>query len=194
VWVFVDFQDARMQHRERLLRYLLISMGLPSPERCDLESFMDMVSLKLERPTIILMDEISAGLASPELDPSFWGSLRSLGSNLSGGNLAFALTSHEAPARLAQEYGKPSPFFNIFGHTFNLGPLTETEARELIASSPRPFTAADNNWILAQSGCWPFLLQILCHARLTALEYDETGDGWKKEGMRQMAPYWYLLG
>jgi hypothetical protein len=193
-WVFVDFQDARMGHRERLLRYLLTSLDMPIPEPCDLENFMDIVSLQLDSPTIILMDEISAGLASPELDQQFWGSLRSLGSNLTGGNLAFLLTSHEAPAQLAEEHGKPSPFFNIFGHTFKLGALKETEALELIASSPYPFDQADINWIMAQSGCWPYLLQILCHARLTALEYQEAGDSWKREGMRQMAPYWYLLG
>jgi hypothetical protein len=194
VWVFVDFQDARMCQRERLLRFLLTSMAMPIPEPCDLENFMDVVSMRLERPTIILMDEISSALASAELDEQFWGSLRSLGSNLTGGNLAFVLTSHEAPAQLAEERGKPSPFFNIFGHTFKLGPLAEAEARELISCSPRPFSLADVNWILAQSGCWPFLVQILCHARLTALDYGLPGEAWKREGMRQMAPYWYLAG
>jgi hypothetical protein len=192
-WIFVDFQDVRMCQRERLLRYLLAQMKLPAPELCDLESFLDVVSERLNQPTIILLDEIQAALASPELDQQFWGSLRSLGSNLTDGNLAFLLTSHEFPAQLAGDYGKPSPFFNIFGHTFTLGPLTEVEAQALIASSPRPFDPADANWILAQSGGWPFFLQILCHARLVALEDQEEDERWKREAMRQMAPYWSLL-
>jgi hypothetical protein len=192
-WIFVDFQDVRMCNRERLLRYILTALEIPVPEPCDLENFMDMVSLHLQTPTIILLDEISAALASPELDQQFWGSLRSLGSNLTGGNLAFLLASHEPPAQLAQEQDKPSPFFNIFGHTFKLGPLKETEALELIASSPRPFDPIDINWMITQSGGWPYLLQILCHARLSSLEDNEASDGWKQEAIRQMAPYWYLL-
>ena len=192
-WIFVDFQDARMSIRERLLRYLLVNMEIPVPEPCDLTNFLDAVSQGLNKPTIILLDEISAALDSPELDQQFWGSLRSLGTNLTNGKLAFVLTSAELPAHLAYERGKPSPFFNIFGHTFKLGPLTESEARELIDSSPRPFDPLDIEWMLLESGYWPCLLQILCHARLASLEDGDTGDAWKREGLRQMAPYWYLM-
>jgi hypothetical protein len=193
-WIFVDFQDARMGVRERLLRYLLVHLEIAAPEPCDLTNFLDAVSQELTTPTIILLDEISAALDAPELDQQFWGSLRSLGTNLTGGKLAFVLTATELPAHLAYERGKPSPFFNIFGHTFKLGPLTEPEALELIGSSPHPFDAPDVEWILLESGRWPCLLQILCHARLTSLQDGETGDGWKREGRRQMAPYWYLIG
>jgi hypothetical protein len=192
-WVFVDFQDVRMGRRESLLRYLLTSLALPIPEPCDLENFIDIVSDRLRSPAIILLDEISAALLSSELDQAFWGSLRSLGSNLTGGNLAFLLASHESPMELAQEQGKPSPFFNIFGHTFTLGPLLEAEAHELIASSPQPFAASEAAWISDQSQGWPCLLQALCHARLTALEYGESGDAWQQEGLQQMAPYRELL-
>ncbi len=192
-WVFVDFQDTRMCSRERLLSYLLTCLEMPVPQPCDLYAFMDVVSEQLRTPAVILMDEISAALASPELDQQFWGSLRSLGSNLTGGNLAFLLTSHESPDQLAREQGKPSPFFNIFGHTFTLKPLREREARELIASSPRPFDPADVEWILEQSKGWPLLLQILCHSRLTALEHEETGEAWKQRGLRQMGAHRHLM-
>lgn len=192
-WVFVDFQDARMCHRERLLGYLLASLDLPIPDQNTLENFMDVVSLNLKTPTIIMMDEIGAALTSPELDLQFWGSLRSLVSHSTGGNLAFVLTAHELPALLAYQEGKPSPFFNIFGHTFKLGPFNEDEARSLIACSPRPFSEPDIRWILGQSGCWPYLLQILCHARLSALEDGETDDTWQREGLRQIEPYRYLF-
>jgi hypothetical protein len=71
-WVFVDFQDARMRTRERLLRHVLVSLSLPVPEPCDLYHFMDVIGEQLRTPAIVLMDELSAGLTSPELDLQFW--------------------------------------------------------------------------------------------------------------------------
>lgn len=192
-WVLIDFQDARMSRLDRLLRYLLTSLELPVPDRCSLNDFLDVVSQHLHRPALVLMDEIGAGLASSELDQSFWWSLRSLGSNYTGGQLGFVLTAHQPPAVLATEHGKPSPFFNIFGHTVDLGPLLEVEARELLASSPRPFAPADVEWILEQSGRWPALLQILADTCLTALEEGPTGSPWQEEGLRRLLPYRYLL-
>jgi serine/threonine protein kinase len=191
-WVFIDFQDVRMTRRERLLRHILSSLDMPVPSPCDLDTFMDVFSQHLQRPTVILMDEIGAGLASPELDQSFWYSLRSLVSHHTAGHLAFVLTSHSSPAQLAQDRGKPSPFFNIF-QSLELGPLTGAEARELIASSPQSFPPADVDWILEQSRRWPCLLQILCQARLHALEEGETDDGWREQGLRQIDSFRYLL-
>jgi hypothetical protein len=78
-WVSVDFQDVRLSQRERLLRYLLTGLKLPVLEPCELHSFMDVVGEHLRTPSIILMDEMSDGLASLELGRRFWNSLRSLG-------------------------------------------------------------------------------------------------------------------
>lgn len=192
-WVFVDFQDARMGSRERLLRFLLTSLSLPVPDACDLNSFIDIVSQHLQKPAVILMDEIGAAMASPELDQQFWWSLRSLGSNYTDGRLGFVLTSHQAPDILAHAHDKPSPFFNIFGHTLKLGPLSQTEAYELLTSSPRPFNPVEVEWILMQSGRWPALLQILCDTLLTTLETGQADETWREEGLRRMAPFRYLL-
>ncbi len=191
--VFVDFQDARMGNRERLLRHVLAGLGLPIPDVCDLSKFIDVVSHHLQTRAVILMDEIGAALSSPELDQQFWWSLRSLGSNYAGGKLGFVLTAPTAPDVLARAHDKPSPFFNIFGHTVKLGPLSEGEAYELVASSPILFDAADVEWILDQSGRWPALLQILCHTRLTALQEGHTGTAWREEGRRRITPFRYLL-
>jgi hypothetical protein len=78
-------------------------------------------------------------------------------------------------------------------HTLELGPFTEAEARELIASSPQPFPEEDINWIQSQSGRWPFLLQILCQERLMALQQAEVTEDWRESGLRNIAPYRYLL-
>jgi len=187
-WIFVDFQDPRQGSREDLLRYLRAGLDLPGAAPFDL------VSHSVQTPTVILLDGISIALQRyPELDNSFWEGLRSLAAKQVGGNLAFVLVARKPPDELAQRSGLGSNFFSIFGYAATLGPLTEPEARELIASSPISFPDADVEWILAQSKRWPILLQILCRERLIALEHGETGDAWREEGLRQMEPFRYLL-
>ncbi len=188
-WIFIDFQDARLGRQETLLRTLLTEMELAVPEPCDLESFMDVVSDNLDRPTVILFDELGVALTRyPELDDAFWESLRSLATNQVGGNLGFVLASAQPPDVLAQHQGMGSPFFNIFGYTAVLGPLSEEGAKNLIATSPIKFAARDVEWILAESGRWPMPLQILCRERLLALSEGETGDDWREEALRQLEP------
>ena len=193
-WVFVDLQDARMQSREGLLKYILESLKMKVLTPCDLDHFMNELSGNLSSPTVILLDEIGVALQRcPELDDTFWESLRSLATNQTRGNLAFILTTPEPPSDFARNTGHSSPFFNIFGYTAYLETLTEPEARELIASSPIPFPGDDVEWILTQSHCHPFLLQILCRERLFTLEEGETNDNWQKEGLQQMKPFANLL-
>ncbi|WP_427160885.1 ATP-binding protein [Aliinostoc sp. HNIBRCY26] len=193
-WVFVDLQDARMQSREGLLKHILESLNFKVPAPCDLDHFMDGVSENLSSPTVILLDEIGVGLQRcPELDDSFWESLRSLATNHTRGNLAFILSTPESPIDLAHNTGHSSPFFNIFGYTAFLGALTEAEAQELIASSPIPFADEDVKWILACSQCQPLLLQILCRERLFSLEEGENDYSWRDEGLIQIKPFADLL-
>jgi len=186
-WIFVDFQDPRLGNVGRLLDYLLLQMGFEA-NGVDIDQFLDIVAFNLHQPTIILLDEIGVAMERyPELDDTFWESLRSLATNQVDGNLGFVLTSHAPPEQLAQHSGLGSPFFNIFGYTAPLGVLTETEARELIAGTPIPFPDKDVEWILSESGRWPFLMQILCRERLLALEEGE--DQWQEEAVRQMMPF-----
>lgn len=192
-WVFIDFQNPRMCHQDSLLRYILMELGLPVEDPCDLFNFMEAIDIYLEIPAIILLDEIGAGLNAEELDEQFWWGMRSLGSNHAGGKIGFLMTSHQAPEELMIDQHNPSPFFNIFGHVFYLQAFNTDEALDLIHSSPIVFPEVDVKWILEHSGCWPALLQILCHSRLTALEEDNLSDSWKTEGLRRLRPYKYLL-
>ena len=188
-WIFVDFQDARLGRQETLLRTLLTEMELAVPEPCHLESFMDVVSDNLDRPTVILFDELGVALTRyPELDDAFWESLRSLATNQVDGNLGFVLSSAQPPDVLAQHQGMGSPFFNIFGYTAVLGPLSDEGAKNLIATAPIKFVSRDVDWILAESGRWPMPLQILCRERLLALSEGETDDDWREEALRQLEP------
>ncbi len=192
-WVMVNFQDARLSHKDGLLRYILAGLGLSAPEPCTLDRFLDVVSSGLRSPTVILLDEIGKALQSyPDLDDDLWESLRSLGPQV-GGNLGFVLATHSPPTALAHDSGHSSPFFNIFGYTTNLGPLADADARQLIASSPVPFAEADVAWILEQSRGWPILLQILCRERLDSLEAGESGEEWREMGLEQMVSFQGLL-
>jgi serine/threonine protein kinase len=194
-WLFVDFQNTQLGTRDGLLRHLLAGLGMTPPQPCDLDHFIDLVSRNLRTPAVILLDEVGVALQRyrAELDNAFWESLRSLATNQVGGNLAFVLASHEPPSQLAQYSDLGSPFFNIFGYTATLGPLTEAEARELIASSPIAFPDEDAAWILEKSGRWPMLLQILCRERLVTLEDGEAGGEWREDALRQMSPFQHLL-
>ena len=112
-----------------------------------------------------------------------------MATNQTNGNLGFVLATPESPIDLATSTGHSSPFFNIFGYTTTLGAMTEPEARELIDSSPIPFTDEDVEWILNQSKCWPLLLQILCRERLFSLEEGEMGEDWHEVGLEQLKPF-----
>ena len=193
-WIFVDFQDVRLGRADRLMTYLLQQMQFPIPNPCTIESFMNTVSQHLREPTIILMDEIDVALKTyKDMDLTFWNGLRSLATNQSHGLLGFILAAHQSPYELAHENNVGSPFFNIFGYTTSLGPLGETEARDLIASSPVEITSSDVDWILSQSKRWPILLQILCRERLVALEEKQFDEQWQESALEQMRPFQHLL-
>jgi len=189
-WVFVDFQDPRLGSCSGLLGHILTQLKFPVPDVCDIDLFMDVMVDHLQQPTVILFDEIGVALERyPELDDAFWESMRSLATNQVDGNLGFVLTSHAQPNELAQHSGLGSPFFNIFGYTAVLGPFSEAEARDLIATSPMPIPEEDVAWMLAESGNWPLLLQILCRERVLSLEEGETGDQWRVEALMQLQPF-----
>ncbi len=189
-WIFIDFQDPRLGKRRYLMEQLLQGMGLPVPEECTIESFLDVVSEGLSQPTIILFDEIGVAIERyAQLDDAFWESLRSLATNYVDGNLAFILASHASPDSLAQHSGLGSPFFNIFGYSATLGQFKEDEARELLADAPLPFAEEDVAWILAESDCWPLLVQILGRERLLALEEGDVGEEWREDGRLQIASF-----
>jgi transcriptional regulator with XRE-family HTH domain len=193
-WIFVDFQDPRMGRQENLLRYLLFALHIPVPDPCDLERFLDLVPDHIHNPTVILLDEMDVVLHRyPDLDDGFWEGLRALATNLVGGNLAFVVASHEPLQSLASRNSLGSPFFNIFAYRKTLGPLTEQETRELIASAPIAFPGRDVEWIMEQSGNWPALVQILCRERLAALEEGSANDNWRQDGLEQIAAFSYLL-
>lgn len=193
-WVFVDFHDPRLSSRAGLLRYLLVHLGLTVPTPCELEPFLDVVTEHLHAPTVILLDNLDVALQRyTALDNAFWEALRALATTQVEGHLAFVLAARERPDEMARRQGISSPFFNIFGYTASLGPLTEREARALIASSPVPFSDPDVAWLLERSKGWPLLLQILCRERLQALEDGDTGSAWQVEGLRQLTPFRHLL-
>jgi len=193
-WIFIDFQDIRMRSQKGVLQHILNGLGLIVPPQLDMDSFIEIMSESLRTPAIILMDEVGIAIQRyTELDDPFWEGLRSLATNQVRGNLAFILASSEPPYLLAEQKGLGSPFFNIFGYCTTLGALTETEASELIASSPIPFSREDSDWIIEHSQRWPILLQLLCRERLNSLEFGENDPDWRDDALRQLVPFKHLL-
>jgi hypothetical protein len=193
--VYVDFQDVRTGTRQGFLREVLRQLEWPAAPDLSLEGFLDLVGERLESPVVILLDEVGVALHkySQELDETFWEALRWLAQSQAGENLAFILASHESPYQIAQFQGVGSPFFNIFGYTATLGPLTPDEARELVDSSPVPFPSEDTDWIIERSGRWPILMQALCAERLSALEQGDGTESWKASGEEQITQHLHLL-
>jgi len=115
-WVWIDFRDSRARKLESLLRHMLAELDLPAPNAtvpCDLDTFMDIAAepQHWQWPTIIVMDNIDVGLRAPDLGQAVWDSLRALTSITTEGNLAFIVSAHDDPARLADEHAMTSHFW-----------------------------------------------------------------------------------
>lgn len=192
-WSYVDFRNPLMGRLDDLLRHVLDNLSLPVPQICTIENFMRLVSTNLHTPAIILLDDLSMVQRYPDLDYNLWNGLRSLAHTQTGGNLAFVVTSSEHLVYSPGHKTFGSPFFNFFSRTMLLGPLSESEARELIDSSPICLPTADVEWILDKSQCWPAVLQILCRERLHTLESGVDADVWRVTALTQMAAFRHLL-
>jgi energy-coupling factor transporter ATP-binding protein EcfA2 len=184
-WVKVDFNDPLVWSKEGFFRHLLKELfNMQTPPNCDLFHFREIIKQHQRAPTFILLDNVDVGLSQPDLDISFWSGLRSICTNDVDGKLAFLITLPQVPEQAAQAYGKPSPFFNVFGQVLRLGPLLEDEARELLqfgASHAASLAGDDIDWILEQSGRCPMLLQKMCYCRFQALSEGKAAAVWQEE-------------
>lgn len=115
-----------------------------------------------------------------------------VGNYVSAGQLGYVIAVHPELGDLVRTKAS-SPFLNIFGQLLYSGPLTESEARELIGSSPEPFSEDAVQWILSESGCHPCLLQLLCDTRLTAIHENQPEEQWKTEGLARISHFQHLL-
>ncbi|MDM8547791.1 hypothetical protein QUF61_14970 [Candidatus Venteria ishoeyi] len=169
--ILVDFKEARMRQQSSLLQYLLQGLELPTLTNCSLVNFEEILSFNtIKHPTLVLMDDIEYGLAAENLSQEFWWGLRSIQHNYCYGHLGFLLSSRTAPAELAQQEGKSSPFFNVFSYQVNLPPFTQAEAEHVIARSSITFQEEDCERIITQAQGAPEVLQELCIQHLQQLE------------------------
>ncbi|RKZ42007.1 MAG: hypothetical protein DRQ49_03390 [Gammaproteobacteria bacterium] len=184
-WVFVDFDNVRMQQLDTLLPYILDELKLDTSD-CDLINFTTKLEDDLKKPAVIMMDNIESGIQSSELDDAFWNNMRYLGSHVE--KLGFCVASRYSCTQLEElaiAQDKSSPIYNVFDEV-KLGPLTEKEGRTFLQRTSLP--KKDAGWILQQSHYWPVLLQELYK---TQLESDDRHD-WKKVGLEKTKRYQYL--
>ncbi|MEM7019148.1 MAG: AAA family ATPase [Pseudomonadota bacterium] len=194
-FIFIDFQAADMCEEDSLLRYILAQMELEAPDPCDLASFTRIVRQQLKRRTLLLMDEVTAGLQSPKLPDEFWWGIRSLISHHPGRKLGMLLASHKAPAEWGRQDddNSPSPLLNIIGRTVKMGPFTEDEALELLRHAPTTISDADQQWMLEHSGGWPAKLQVLCDVWWTGQQENQSTEEWQQEALDEMENFQHLL-
>ncbi len=191
-WIFVDFQDPRMRTLSGLLSHLLNGFDIDTPDHCTLEQFMDLATENpWTVPTIILIDELDAGLAADELDQPFWWAMRAL-TQMTDGFIGIVVASYEQPMRAADRLDKSSPFFNIFS-TVELGPFEEHEAIEFIDNIDEHYSHEEREWILEHSGRWPCLLQLLCQEKYLATRNNTGTEQWRDNALHQLQQHACLL-
>jgi len=200
----VNFANPVNHNPPLLFKSVLTQLNMPVPESCDLVNFIDVVSMHLnDIPTFILLDDIEVGLHSQQLDQAFWGGFRYLGFDATRGKLAFLLTAPEVPV---PPLGEPSTFIGMFGRVLELGPLTETEALNLLDSNAQimsqilgdnfeVLTADDKQWILEQTQGWPALLQMVCNVRFQTLQAHSKVADWRLLAQEQLVASrcWHYL-
>jgi len=180
-FIYVDFQNKKLQSQAGLLSYGLKEMHLIEDEvdlarsNNPLYDFIELVSEHLHKPTVIMLDEIGTVLHLRDSDKEektvfdfdFWENLRALATTeFDPARLGFLLSSPENPQKLqglasVDDRGICSPFFNIFGSTIQVAAFSEQEARALINSSAKPFAEEIIESILAAS-LKPYDLQRYC--------------------------------
>ena len=192
-WAYLDFLDPRIRTQPGLFNALLRQHSFPIIGSNETDQFVDEVCHYLVTPTVILLDEFHLAVENPDFTRAFWQALQSLAANLAEGKLSFIFASTTPPTDWLSLDLPAAPFLSIFGRQLTLGPLKEAEAREMVLSSPRPFSEEDTQWILQHSAGWPATLQVLCNARLLALEEGQTGSAWQAEALQNLSLYRSLL-
>ncbi|RKZ79243.1 MAG: hypothetical protein DRR19_25265 [Candidatus Parabeggiatoa sp. nov. 1] len=183
-FAMIDFQDSRMYQPDILARCILEQLQLEVPNPCSLECLTAHLK-QLEKPTVIMIDEIEKGLKAPTLDAAFWYNLRSASATCH--HFALLASARESFEQLVQDEGKSSPLFNLFGHVAKLDPFTLDEAYEFLHYFPKALSQADKDWIVETSHRWPVLLQILCDQRLLAFKNEQPEAIWKTEALNRIS-------
>ena len=154
------------------------------------------------KKVVLCLDEFEQVAGNRAFGPDFFGVLRSLAQT---GELALVTATQRTLPELYRAGEIPtSPFFNIFT-LLRLGPLTETEARQLVTqpaeSAGRVFSEDEVNFILHLAGTYPYRLNVACEllyeAKLTGpvdftrvrREYEaEIGNGRVPRPHREQPP------
>jgi hypothetical protein len=115
------------------------------------------------KKVVLCLDEFEHATDNPDFGDEFFNVLRSLAQT---GELALVVATQHTLSELYRSGAiTPSPFFNIFS-VLRLGPLTETEARELVTRpverNGQSFSASEINFILGLAGQHPYRLNLAC--------------------------------
>lgn len=180
--IYLDLSSPTLQNPNAIYRSLLMHLTNNSYDEISEAVFFDtLANLTLDARYIIILDEIDVALQRTDmLNNTFWEGLRYLSLEKSR-FLSFLLGSKQSPFTYATSFGLSSPFFNIFGFTSNLGPLTSEDAFDMFACSPFQFPDDDCRWIMEESKLYPRLLQLFCWELMTALRAGTRNKEWRDQ-------------
>ncbi|MBN1525406.1 MAG: hypothetical protein JW904_13035 [Spirochaetales bacterium] len=180
IFTFVDFQQVRAQAASEIVGIIFREMErtLCDGISINVEPDFDGMKTLVEAVTsagfrlILFFDEFESVTKNEHIKPDFYSFFRSLANNYplafvtaSGRNLKDMCVTHEI---------SDSPFFNIFT-VQNVGLFSEKEAAELIAGpsvESRVPLAPLTESIIAEAGCYPFFLQMMCGAWFEYLDAE----------------------
>ena len=167
-FIFIDFQDRRMQNEKDFLSYILKSLRFKDPSSDNIsKEFFTIITENLRKPTIIILDEIGVALdrLSSEFDVGFWEGMRALTTGAFSGvsPLGFLISSIEPPEQLQEKLWNAniaSPFFNIFSFVKKIEGFSREEAESLIASLSIEFDETEIDKLLSNpDNLKPYQLQ-----------------------------------
>jgi len=146
--------------------YLLLTRELQVPAQAPLPITVEQTlkdAYRQGRIVVLLLDELGA-LLDHGFPRDFFDGLRAW---MDASLLAVVVATKAPVADLVRERGLSSPFFNLFTHPVELGPLPADEAEELLERArtcDRPFTAAElawmKRWARWRNGYHPAKLQL----------------------------------
>lgn len=186
-FVFLDLQSIAGCTEDFFLEFLTSLIAEETeqlPKGSGRSALIDMVqelSTRNQR-LVVLLDELEVLMHNDKISPQLFSFLRAW----SGEYGVFMVVAFREGSvdRIVESPGLGSPFLNVFGSVY-VGPLEETEARELVVSPAAvrgiSFSEEETRRILELCGYFPLFLQIACYHMFELCQSGSIRSDWQEE-------------
>ncbi|HEU4404574.1 MAG TPA: pentapeptide repeat-containing protein [Polyangiaceae bacterium] len=190
---YVTLQQAKIATADDLAKLLASALAAETGEparhgpRTANESLRDTLTRELRATgapaPVFLLDEVACLKgADGELFP--W--LRALGQDVASLIYAGSPLDWESTVRHANEVAPGSSFGNDVTRV-SLGPIPEADAKAFLVETAAGIISPEvARWVIEFCGPWPFYLQVMGHALLTAANSGQRGPLLRKDSLREL--------